>query len=135
MICPFFAFQRVLRDRNLSRYNTNIKIHAFKILVLPHLEYCDTVWDPHTHNNINTLDAIQNKAARWAKRDYSHTTSVTLLKQDTKLDPLTTRHRQHMLYKITNNLVDINKDILQPYALPEAATTLNTTLSRQTLTY
>ncbi len=46
-------------------------------------------------------------------RDYRHTTSVTLLKQDIELDPLATRiqiHRQQMLYKIINNLVDINKD-------------------------
>ena len=99
--------------RNLSRCNADIKILAFKTLVRPHLEYCDTVWDPHTHNNINKLEAIQNKAARWIRRDYRHTTSVTLLKQDIKLDPLATRrqiHRQQMLYKITNNLVDINKD-------------------------
>ena len=40
-------------------------------------------------------------------------THHTLLKQHLKLDPLATRrkiHRQQMLYKITNNLVDINKD-------------------------
>ncbi len=58
-------------------------------------------------------EAIQNKAARWARRDYRHTTSVTLLKQHIKLDPLATRrqiYRQQMIYKIINNLVDINKD-------------------------
>lgn len=99
--------------RNLSGCNADIKTLAYKTLVRPHLEYCDTVWDPHTHNNINKLEAIQNKAARWIRRDYRHTTSVTLLKQSIKLDPLATRrqiHRQQMLYKITNNLVDINKD-------------------------
>ena len=99
--------------RNLKKCNADIKILAYKSLVRPHLEYCDTVWDPHTHNNINKLESIQNKAARWIRRDYRHTTSVTLLKQDIKLDPLATRrqiHRQQMLYKITNNLVDINKN-------------------------
>ena len=50
--------------RNLSMCNTNINILAFKTLVRPHLEYCDTVWDSHTHNNINRFEAIQNKAAR-----------------------------------------------------------------------
>ena len=99
--------------RNLARCNADIKITAFKTLVRPHLEYCDTVWDPHTNTNIGKLESIQNKAARWIRRDYRHTTSVTRLKQDIKLEPLETRrqiHRQQMLYKITNNLVDINKD-------------------------
>ena len=99
--------------RNLSRCNTNIKILAYKTLVRPHLEYCDTVWDPHTYTNIRKLESTQNKAARWARRDYRHTTSVTLLKQQLKLDTLETRrliHRQQMLYKITNRLVDIDKD-------------------------
>lgn len=68
--------------RSLSRCNTNIKILAYKTLVRPHIEYCATVWDPHTNTNINKLEAIQNKAAGWARRDYRHTTSVTLLKQD-----------------------------------------------------
>ncbi len=99
--------------RNLNRFNTNNKILTYKTLVRPYIEYCDTVWDPHTNNNINKLEAIQNKAARWARRDYRHTTSVTLLKQDIKLDPLATQrqiHRQQMLNKITNNLVDIDKN-------------------------
>ncbi len=91
--------------RNLRKCNADIKLLAYKTLVRPHLEYCDTVWDPHTLNNINKLEATQNKAARWIRRDYRHTTSVTLLKQDIKLDPLKTRrqiHRQQMLYKTTN---------------------------------
>ena len=99
--------------RNLTRCNADTKALAYKTLVRPHLEYCDTVWDPHTNNHIGKLEAIQNKAARWIRRDYRHTTSVTRLKQDIKLEPLETRrriHRQQMLYKITNNLVDINRD-------------------------
>ena len=74
--------------RNLSGCNANIKILAYKTLVRPHMEYCDTVWDPHTYNNINKLETIQNKAARWIRCDYRHTTSVTLLKQDIELDLL-----------------------------------------------
>ncbi len=98
--------------RNLNKCNTNVKIPAYKTLVWPHIEYYDTVWDPLTNNNINKLEAIQSKTARWAKRDYRHTTSVTLLQQDIKLDPLPTQrqiHRQQMLYEITNNLVDKKK--------------------------
>ena len=125
---------RVLRflRRNLSRCNTNIKILAFKTIVWPHLDYCDTVGDPHTHNNINTLEAIQNKATRWARHDYRHTPSVTLLKHNTQLHPLPTRkqiHRQQMIYKITNNLVDINKDI---YLHP---TTIQSTRGSHTFKY
>ena len=107
--CRALGFLR----RNLQKCNADIKTLAYKTLVRPHLEYCDTVWDPHTNNNINKLEAIQNKTARWIRRDYRHTTSVTLLKQDIKLEPLATRrqiHRQQMIYKITNNLIDIDRN-------------------------
>ena len=89
--------------RNLSGCNANIKILAYKTLVRPHMEYCDTVWDPHTYNNINKLETIQNKAARWIRCDYRHTTSVTLLKQDIKLDPLATRRQIHRQQNVIQN--------------------------------
>lgn len=40
-------------------------LHAKK-LVRPHTQCCNTVWDPHTNNNPNELEAIENKGARWA---------------------------------------------------------------------
>ena len=34
--------------RNLKVHSPAIKEHAFKALVRPKLEYCNTIWDPHT---------------------------------------------------------------------------------------
>ena len=34
--------------RNLKIHSPAIKEHAFKPLVRPKLEYCNTIWNPHT---------------------------------------------------------------------------------------
>ena len=34
------------------------------------LEYTTTVWDPYLQNDINKLQSIQNKAARFVFNDY-----------------------------------------------------------------
>ena len=39
--------------RNLKVHSPAIKEHAFKALVQPKLEYCNTIWDTHTHDSKN----------------------------------------------------------------------------------
>jgi hypothetical protein len=39
--------------RNVKVHSPAIKEHAFKALVRPKLEYCNTIWIPHTHNSKN----------------------------------------------------------------------------------
>ena len=41
--------------RNLGSAPRKVKIQAFKSLVRPHLEYCISVWDPHTKANIKKI--------------------------------------------------------------------------------
>ena len=38
----------------------------WSLIVLPIMEYACTVWFPHTAKNINTLERVQLRAARWA---------------------------------------------------------------------
>ena len=40
-----------------------VKTQAYEALVVPHLEYACTVWDPHTQLNVRRLDAVQRRAA------------------------------------------------------------------------
>ena len=40
-------------------------------LVLDKLEYASAAWDPHSQNNIKTLERIQRQAARFCKNNYS----------------------------------------------------------------
>ena len=59
--------------RNLSNCPEEIKKHAYYALVRPHLEYASSVWDPHVQKQINDIEAVQRRAARFAKRCYDRT--------------------------------------------------------------
>ncbi|XP_069995830.1 uncharacterized protein [Penaeus vannamei] len=72
---------------NLHNCTPDIKHIAYNTLARPTLECCTAVWDPYTKHNIEKLEQIN-------------------------MDLLETRrqaHRLTIMYKITNNLVDINK--------------------------
>ena len=46
-------------------------------MVRPILEYASSVWDPHTTANIQKLESVQRRAARFCLNDHSHYSSVT----------------------------------------------------------
>ena len=62
--------------RNLKIGSIAIKDQAYKTMVRPQLEYACEVWDPHTDNNIESLEKIQRRAARWVVNRYRQTSSV-----------------------------------------------------------
>ena len=64
--------------RNLKCIPQSIKIYAYRSLVRPHLEYCCPVWDPYTIRNINHLEGVQHRAARFVAHNYSWETSGCL---------------------------------------------------------
>ena len=47
--------------RNLKVHLPAIKEHAFKALVRPKLEYCNTIWDPHTQQQKLQIEQIQGE--------------------------------------------------------------------------
>ena len=68
--------------RNLNKCPTYIKPVAYTSLVRPILEYASAAWDPHSQNNIKTLERIQRQAARFCTNNYSREPgSVTKLLQ------------------------------------------------------
>ena len=99
--------------RNLHNCSPNIKLLAYNALVRPTLEYCSAVWDPYTNTNIKKLEQINTKAARFITNNYSLVPgTTTLIKQQINLDSLDVRrqtHRLTLLYKISNNHIDIDK--------------------------
>ena len=108
--------------RNLHPCHTDIKSTAYKSLVRPHLEYSATVWDPYTTDLINKLEAVQQRAARCACRDYSPRSSVTEMLQKLEWDSLQTRRsaaRLSMMFKIVNDQVAVPASkFLQPALRP-----------------
>ena len=51
-----------------------LKNHAFSynMIVRPHLEYASTCWNPYTKRNIDKLEAVQRRAARFVLNLYDY---------------------------------------------------------------
>ena len=82
-------------------------------MVKPIVEYACTVWAPCTRKNIQSLEAVQRKAAWFAKNDYGFTSSVTAMLQDLGRPTLERRRwlfKVIMLFKILHNMVCIPAD-------------------------
>ena len=78
--------------------------------VRPILEYAVCCWAPFTKRNIDKLELVQRRAARFVMKDYHPTSSVTVMINKLKWSSL--RHRRdtirlQMMYKITHQLVDL----------------------------
>ena len=65
--------------RNLKASPTNLKSRAYKALVRPVLEYACTVWDPYSRKQIDQLESVQRRAARFAVSDYRQKSSVSAM--------------------------------------------------------
>ena len=102
--------------RNLNKCSTHIKAVAYTLLVRPILEYASAAWDPHSHNNIKTIERIQRQAARFCTNNYSREPgSVTKLLQELGWETLQTRRKAKritILYKMEHNIIDIPLDKL-----------------------
>ena len=98
--------------RNLKGAPFRYRNTAYQSLVRAQLEYAAVVWDPSLHRDIDILEKVQRKAARWAKGQYG-VTSVTTLLRDLKWDPLADRRQNQrliLMYKIMNSLIAIPPD-------------------------
>ena len=56
--------------RNLSKCSTAIKVSAYLTMVRPIMEYASAVWDPFYVKDIQQLEKVQRRAARWVLNDY-----------------------------------------------------------------
>ena len=99
--------------RNLHMCSREIKTTAYFAIIRPHLDYASTCWNPYTKLNIDKIEAVQRRAARFVLNYYDYSSSADLstkISQTLKWKSL--QHRRAladlcMFYKIRNNFVNI----------------------------
>ena len=96
--------------RNLRHSSKNFKEQAYISLVRSILDYASSVWDPHLQKDIDRLEGVQRRGARFVCNDYGRRSSVTTMMRDLGWKPLRDRRRDQRLslfHKIVNDLVAI----------------------------
>ena len=96
--------------RNLKINSTDLKSTAYKTLIRPTLEYASCVWDPYTQTNIDQLEMVQRRSARFALNRWDRTDSVTQMLSELEWCPLQERRKTSrliMMFKITQELVTV----------------------------
>ena len=98
-------------QRNLRISSTEVKTRAYQSFVRPRLEFASAVWDPHTKANIDCIEMVQRRAARWVLGRYHNKSSVTDMLAHLGWRSLQLRRidtRLTMLYKMRNGLVSLD---------------------------
>ena len=94
--------------RNLKIPSIRIKEQAYFTLARPLVEYASTVWDPYTQTDINKVEAVQRRVARYVANNHRNISSVSNIIQRLKWRPLADRRKDTRLvmpYKINRELV------------------------------
>ena len=100
--------------RNLVMCSSATKVIAYKALIRPQLEYASAAWNPHTKRNMDRLEGVQRRAARWVLGNYTYGPNAHLTDQIAKqLQWQSLQHRRaisdlSLFYKIRNELVNVN---------------------------
>ena len=100
--------------RNLYMCSPEIKEAAYKSLIRPHLEYASPAWSPHTSQNINKIEAVQKRAARFVLGNYVYGPQAKITEKiQTELQWLPLRQRRSIydlvvFYKIRNSMLNVS---------------------------
>ena len=111
------------KRRNIGTCPKSAKGRALTTFVRPTIEYAAAVWDPPTQRNINALERVQRRGARFVMKNYRQTSSVTSMMSQLGWEELRLRRariKTILLFKIVNNLVDIPPE---PFLIPTGAIT------------
>ena len=77
---------------NIYRCTPEVKALAYTSLIRPHLEYASS-WDPYTTRDSHQLDKVQRRTARFVKRNYRQTASVSELISELRWQSLEDRRK------------------------------------------
>ena len=80
--------------RNLQIKQEETKALAYKSMVRSNLEYCSTIWSPHTKKLKDKVEHTQRRAARYVTNRYHNTSSVSNMLEH--LNWPTLEHRRNL---------------------------------------
>ena len=105
-------------ERNLARCPGKVKENCFNALVRPLLEYSCSAWDPYKQNQIDKLELINKRAARFITGNYTREHGNSN-KNFEALGWCSLRERRlkskvSLLFKIQTDLIHIPGDDLIP---------------------
>jgi len=108
-----------LLRRNLRNFPQKLRELAYTSMCWFVLEYASPTWDPYLQRDIDSLERIQRKAARFTTRDFHHRSSVTAMMHNLQWEPLAerrTKARVILMYLILNDevAIPISPSLLQP---------------------
>jgi len=101
--------------RSLKISSPKLKAKAYLAFVRPILEYASSIWDPSTQVNIDRIEMVQRRAARYVLNRYSPESSVTEMLETLgwpTLQHRRTNARLSMLTKIKNNQIRVKQNRL-----------------------
>ncbi len=101
--------------RNLKGCPAELKQLGYNSLVRSLLEYSAPIWDPHYAKDIQKIEKVQRRAARFVTNNYDWSCSVTGMMKKLGWKTLKDRRRElrlSLLYKIVNEKVAIQSDTL-----------------------
>ena len=91
-----------LLHRNLSGCPIQLRERACISLIRSRLEYASAIWDLHLKKHINSLEAIQRRAAHFTTQDFGRTSSVSRMLEDLGWLTLKERRRNIRLFIFSN---------------------------------
>ena len=96
--------------RNIYMCPPKVKEKCYEVYVRPTLEYCGSVWDPHTKSNIDKIERIQRRAARFVLNDYNYENNNNQNLRNLEWIPLEERRAKNkvkLLFKAQSDLLSI----------------------------
>ena len=109
-------------ERNLRKCPPDIKLKCFNALVRPILEYSCSIWDPHKSNQIDRLEMLNKRAARFITGnhvfEHGNTKKNMMALGWPPLQERRVKIKLQTLFKIKNNIIHAPHDDLIPLRTP-----------------
>ena len=106
--------------RNLHSCTQDVRERTYNMFILPTLNYASAAWDPYLSRDVDQLEKVQRRGARYVKNNYHERSPGCVTNMLTDLQWLLLKeqrraHRLSYLRKIKNHEVDIDPgNIIQP---------------------